>query len=267
MTIEYLLSQGQADVHRLGILNQVYGPPTEAILLELGLKPGLHVVEIGCGSGNMTCWLAQQVGPTGRVTGIDFSPDAIVQARQQATSRGLTNIDFATGDVNALTLPPHSFDIAYCRCVLMHQRQPELGLGQMARLVRPGGFVLCEELDLSRCFFDPPAPHMTRMMELQVAIGERHNASYRLGSRLNSLFQKTRLDDYQIKIHTPTILRGPTKALLSLSFRQFAANLVEAGLTQQAEFEQILAEATRTDADAKTMYAMPPMSQGWARIP
>ena len=267
MANDYLLSQGQADVYRLGILNQVYGPPTEAKLLELGLKPGLRVVEIGCGSGNMTCWCAQQVGPTGHVTGIDASADSLEQARQQAASRGLTNVAFETGDINALTLPARSFDIAFCRCVLMHQRQPELGLTQMARLVRPGGVVLCEELDLSRCFFDPPAPHMTRMMELNVAIGDWNEVPYRLGSTLNSLFQKAGLVDHGVALISPTILRGPTKELLTLSFRQYAPKLVETGLARLAEVDQIMASAARTDADTTTLYGMPPMGQGWARIP
>jgi SAM-dependent methyltransferase len=267
MANDYLLSQGQADVYRLGLINQLYGPPTEVILLELGLKPGLRVVEIGCGSGNMTCWLAQQVGPTGHVTGIDASPDSLDQARQQAASRGLTNVAFETGDINALALPPRSFDIAYCRCVLMHQRKPEVGLGQMARLVRPGGVVLCEELDLSRCFFDPPALHMTRMMELNVAIGDRHEVPYRLGSSINSLLQKAGLVDHEVRLISPTVLRGPIKDLLTLSFRQYAPKLLETGLSKRTEVDQILASAARTDADTTTLYGMPPMGQGWARIP
>jgi ubiquinone/menaquinone biosynthesis C-methylase UbiE len=267
MTTDYLLSQGQADVHRLGILNQVYGQPTEALLLRLGLRPGLRVVEIGCGSGNMTCWFSRQVGPAGQVVGVDSSPESLEQARRLADSRGLANIRLETGDVNALALPPASFDLAYCRCVLMHQRRPEIGLGQMARLVKPGGLVVCEELDLSRCFFDPPAPHMQRMMDLNVAIGDHHGAHYRLGTQLSSLFQKAGLGGFEIAMHVPTILRGPTKALLTLSFRQYAAKLVQTGLAGQAELDQILADATRTDADATTLYGMPPMGQGWAAIP
>ncbi|CAN5204260.1 class I SAM-dependent methyltransferase [soil metagenome] len=267
MTNDYLLSQGQADVHRLGLINQVYGPSTEAIFRKIELEPGLRVVEIGCGSGNMTCWLAEQVGPGGKVVGIDFNADSLEQARQQAAARKLTNIEFQTGDINALALPAGTFDIAYCRCVLMHQKNPEVGLGQMAKVVRSGGTVLCEELDLSRCIFDPPAPHMQRMMELNVAIGDHHGVPYRLGSTLNSLFQKAGFKEHKVAIFKPTILRGSTKQLLTLSFQQYAPKLLETGLARSAEVDKILTSARRTDADTTTLYGMPPMSQGWVRIP
>jgi ubiquinone/menaquinone biosynthesis C-methylase UbiE len=267
MSNDYLLSQGQADVHRLGLINQIYGPSTEAIFRKIGLEPGLRVVEIGCGSGNMTCWLAEQVGPDGKVVGIDFSADSLEQARRQATSRGLKNVEFQTGDINALAQPAQSFDIAYCRCVLMHQQRPEVGLAQMAKVVRPGGTVLCEELDLSRCLFDPPAPHMQRLMELSVALGDQQGVQYRLGSMLNSLFQKAGLENYEVTVITPTILHGPTKQLLTLSFQQYAPKALATGLASTTEVDQILADAKRTDADTTTLYGMPPMSQGWARIP
>jgi ubiquinone/menaquinone biosynthesis C-methylase UbiE len=54
MSEDYLLARGAADVDRLALLNQLYGPSSEALLLRAGLKPGMRVAEIGCGSGNMT---------------------------------------------------------------------------------------------------------------------------------------------------------------------------------------------------------------------
>jgi SAM-dependent methyltransferase len=267
MSSDYLLSQGAADVDRLALLNQLFGPSSETLLLRLGLKSGMRVAEIGCGSGNMTCWLAQQVGAGGRVTGVDSSPDSLEQARKLAATRGLSNIDFVQGDVNQLSLPTRSYDLAYCRCVLMHQRQPENGLRQMAALVRSGGYVVCEELDLLQCFFDPPAPHMVRMMELNVAIAEHRGVDYRLGSRLNTLCQKAGLAEYGIAFFTAALLRGPMKRLMTRSFRDFVGKLIENGLSTQEETDGIIRKAEQTDADATTLYGMPLMGQAWSRIP
>ncbi len=267
MSNDYLLAQGAADVDRLAILNHLYGPPSEALLTEAGLKPGMRVAEIGCGSGNMTCWMAQMVGPSGHVTGVDASEESLEQARKQAQARRLGNVDLVRGDVNQLSLPADSFDLVYCRFVLMHQRQPEKGLRQMRAAVRPGGKVVCEELDLSRCFFEPPCPLMQRLMELNVALGDRQGVHYRLGSRMNTLFQNAGLGQFELSFFTPAAMRGPAKRLLTLSFREIAAKIVGSGLATQAEVDEIVREAERTDSDNTTLYGMPLMGQGWAHVP
>lgn len=266
MSRDYMLAQGEADVDRLALLNQLYGPPSEALLLEAGLKPGMRAVEIGCGSGNMTCWLADRVGPVGRVTGVDASPESLEQAKKQVQARGLANVDFVCGDVNRLTLPRASFDLAYCRFVLMHQRQPEIGLRQMRDLLRPGGSVVCEELDLSRCFFEPPCPYVQRMMELNVILGDHRGVPYRLGSRMNTLFHQAGFNDFEVGFFTPGVLKGPAKQLLTRSFREMAGKVVEYGLATRAECDEIIREASRTDTDTTTLYGMPLMGQAWARV-
>lgn len=266
MSKDYMLAQGAADVDRLALLNQLYGPSSEALLLAAGLQPGMRVVEIGCGSGNMICWLAGRVGTTGRVIGVDTSAESLEQARSQVQERGIQNVDFLCGDVNQLSLPRASADLAYCRFVLMHQRQPEIGLQQMRNLLRPGGTVVCEELDLSRCFFDPPCPYVQRMMELQVALGDHRGVPYRLGSRMNMLFQEAGLTEFHIGFFTPAVMRGPAKQLLTRSFREMAGRVVEFGLATQEQVDEIIREASRTDADTTTLYAMPFMGQVWARV-
>ena len=266
MSNDYLLAQGAADVDRLALLNQVYGPSSEALLLRAGSRPGARVAEIGCGSGNMTCWLAKAVGPLGTVTGVDASTDALDQVRKLAQASHLDNVELVHGDVNGLSLPCQAFDLVYCRLVLMHQRQPEIGLGQMRALVRPGGALVCEEMDLSRCFFEPAAPLVQRMMELNVALGDRQGVHYRLGTRMNTLFQKIGCAQFEVSFFTPAAWRGPTKRLLSISFRSITDKVVAAGLATQAELDEILREAERTDADSTTLYGLPLMGQVWARI-
>jgi len=90
----YILATGGKDVKRLRLLHEVYGPGTEALFRRVGLRDGLRVAEIGCGSGNTACWVAQQVAPRGSVVAIDIASDQIEQARQQAQSRNVRNIEF-----------------------------------------------------------------------------------------------------------------------------------------------------------------------------
>ncbi len=59
----YVLAVGPAGVDRLALLNQIYGPFSEAFLSECGLRPGMTVMDVGCGTGTMTAWIALQVRP------------------------------------------------------------------------------------------------------------------------------------------------------------------------------------------------------------
>src|SRR5215472_11408075 len=101
----YILATGGKDVKRLRLLHEVYGPGTEALFRRVGLRDGLRVAEIGCGSGNTACWVAQQVAPSGSVVAIDVSPDQVEQARQQAQSLNLRNVEFQVADAYSPRLP------------------------------------------------------------------------------------------------------------------------------------------------------------------
>jgi hypothetical protein len=83
---------------------------------------------------------------------------------------------------------------------------------------------------------------------------------------MNTLFQKSGFDQFEVSFFTPAALRGPAKYLLSVSFRDLAARIVAAGLATREEVEEILREAVPTDADSTTLYGMPLMGQAWARV-
>src|SRR5262245_45788132 len=127
----YILATGAREVERLRLLQEAYGPQSQALFRRAGLREGMRVVEFGCGSGNTTCWLATQVGASGSVVGLDNSPAQIEQARLQADTRGLRNVQFIVAEAYTPGLPAASFDMAYCRLVLMHLARPAEGLRAM----------------------------------------------------------------------------------------------------------------------------------------
>src|SRR5262249_23934164 len=124
----YFLATGGKDVKRLRLLHEVYGPGTEALFHRVGLRDGLRVVALGCGRGNIACWVAQQVATRGSYMAIDISPDQIDQARQQAQRRNVRNIEFHVADAYSPRLPEGTFDLVYCRLVLSHLTRPAAAL-------------------------------------------------------------------------------------------------------------------------------------------
>ena len=85
----YILSVGEKFKERLLRLNAISNPYSFAFLLRHGLKRGDHVIDVGCGIGELTCWLAEQVGPKGKVVAIDISKEQLTLAKQRAKEQQL----------------------------------------------------------------------------------------------------------------------------------------------------------------------------------
>src|SRR5262245_26185132 len=161
---------------------------------------------------------------------IDISPDQIEQARLQAQRRNLRNIDFQVADAYSPRLPEGAFDLVYCRLVLMHLRRPAAALRAMRSLARPGGLVVCEEMDLGCWLCDPPAAAMTRFFALNAALGERRGENLCLGASLHRLFREVGFARPEVGANFALALRGEQKRLLGMTFAEFAPELVREGL-------------------------------------
>ncbi|MDP3706426.1 MAG: methyltransferase domain-containing protein [Legionellaceae bacterium] len=90
----YALSVGEKFEDRLMRLNVFSNPYSFTFLQRSGLKRGDHVIDVGCGIGELTCWLAEQVGREGKVVAIDISVEQLELARQRAAEKKLSNIEF-----------------------------------------------------------------------------------------------------------------------------------------------------------------------------
>src|SRR5215469_7143530 len=94
------------------------------------LRPGLSLLDVGCGPGTITVDLAQRVAP-GQVTAVEVTQDALALAQAYAAEQHQEGIDFVVGDVHALDLPDNSFDIVHGHQVLQHVADPGRALTEM----------------------------------------------------------------------------------------------------------------------------------------
>jgi len=104
-----------------------------------GLKPGEVVLDLGSGGG-IDCFLAaRQVGPQGRVIGLDMTPEMIKLARQNAKKIGASNVEFRYGEMEDMPLPDESVDVIISNCVI--NLSPDKGevFSEAYRVLRPGG--------------------------------------------------------------------------------------------------------------------------------
>jgi SAM-dependent methyltransferase len=92
--VPYILGHSDAELRRLMLQAAILKPITRRLLLEGGLQPGMRVLDIGCGSGDVSLLLAEMVGSTGSVVGIDRGPAAVALVRDRARAAGRPGITF-----------------------------------------------------------------------------------------------------------------------------------------------------------------------------
>lgn len=142
---DYLFGSSPEELERLAFQAKVLQPITERLLSEIGLTTGMHVLDIGCGAGDVAMLAGAIVGISGSVTGIDRSPQAIKLAAHRASIAGLQQIEFEACDVNDFS-SPRPFDCVIGRYIMVHQADPADFLRKSFRLVKPGGVLALHEI-------------------------------------------------------------------------------------------------------------------------
>lgn len=149
------------------------------------LQPYMKILDVGCGPGTMTTDLAALV-PQGHVTGIEYAPAVLSQARAHAATRGVTNIVFAQGDVNALAYPDATFDVVHAHQVLQHVGNPVQALREMRRVTKPGGIVAVRECDFSAMTWFPAVGGMTEWHQLYMRVARGNGGEPDAGRRVHA---------------------------------------------------------------------------------
>ena len=147
------------------------------------LRPGMRVLDLGCGPGTITAGIAARVAP-GRVLAVDRDAGVLERARAEAGAAGLANIDFATMDAYHLDIADDSFDLAHAHQVFQHLADPVGALRELARVVRPGGRVAVRDADYSAWTWYPASAGLDRWLELYQRVARSGGGEPDAGRRL-----------------------------------------------------------------------------------
>jgi SAM-dependent methyltransferase len=273
MTVEamvddrYILATGTAGAGRLALLDQVYGPDAERIMDAIGIPRGGRVADIGCGTGNATRWLANKVGLDGQITAVDVSADQLAVAQSMAELDGLGNIHFMRANAYDTGLPRDHFDVVHCRLLLCHLVRPLDALCEMAAIARPGGLVICFDLDITGSFSVPATECYARLRALAASDQQLRGIDDTLGLNLPRLFRQVGLIEPEMAFIHPVYLRGERKRLWEYSFFEASPHFIKSGLTDEAEVKRLAAELAAVAADETVSVAQGRMPVTWARKP
>jgi SAM-dependent methyltransferase len=259
----YPLATGEAADYRLRMLHRVYGPGTLRVLLDAGLRRGMRVADVGCGVGMVTALLGELVGAEGSVVGIDSSSAQLAQAREWLKASG-GHISFVEASASDTGLPSGSFDLVYCRFLLLHLPEPERALREMRALLKPDGILVCEDGDLTTSGSEPPSA-LGAFADLWSRLGPIKGVDYTLGRRLFQMVLAAGFPAPEITFNQPVVARGENKRLLELSVAEAGPAFVEAGLIGADQLDHTLAEMRALSEDETVLAVMPRMAQVWAR--
>ncbi|GAC1381517.1 MAG: methyltransferase domain-containing protein [Acidimicrobiales bacterium] len=139
------------------------------------LRPGQRLLDVGCGPGTITVDLARRVAP-GPTVGVDASAAVVAEARSAAPSAGAPTVTFRTGDVYALDFDDASFDVVHAHQVLQHLSDPVAALGEMRRVLAPGGILAVRDGDYGAFSWTPPDALLERWLDIYHQVTARNGA-------------------------------------------------------------------------------------------
>ena len=267
----YVMGRTDHETRRLQRQGQLYGPLTRRLLEAAGVGAGMRVLDVGSGAGDVALLLADLVGPTGAVVGIDTNAAVLTVARERVRALGWPNVTFVAGDVRTAA-PPGPFDAAVGRFVLVWVRDPVAVLRACARLVRPHGLVVFQEHDVLGGYRTyPPSPLLEQVLRWGAPLAAAQGLDLATAYRLYGSFEAAGLPRPQLREEAP-LGGGPEWVgyeTLADHLRSLEPFLLAAGAATQEELAvDTLTERLRADivAQGGVLRCVPAVGI-WAHVP
>ena len=266
---EYVLGHSDAELDRLIRQSALYGDLTRHTLDLAGLRPGMHVLDAGCGAGDVSFLAASMVGESGSVLGVDQNADAVAMAQARATAAGLANVAFEQADAVAL---PHQgrFDAVIGRLVLIYVADPVAAVRAFASYLKPGGLLYSQEFVQPGTWSNPDLPLFHEAVRVINGTFARANLDLYIGMRVPAIYRAAGLP-------MPTLLAmsrvegGPESAgygYMAQTVRSLLPMAEKLGVTTAAALDlETLADRLRAEALAVDgVFHLPELLAAWTRI-
>jgi SAM-dependent methyltransferase len=269
---DYVLGNAETEQKRLILQASILRGWTEKFFHAAGLQPGMRVLDIGCGMGDVAFLAADIVGQTGSVVAIDRDLTTIEKARARAPQfPSHTRVTFEHADVGEYS-SASKFDAVVGRYILLYQPDPVAALRRLAALVRSGGLMVFHEIDFGeppRAF--PEAPLWRKSWALMAEAFRRSGTPPDFGIRIARAFLDAGLTYPKFQAEVPMVA-GPDSYIygwVAETLRSLIPRIEQYGLSTAAELQiDTLASRLKAEAVALGSQLSGPVQVGaWVTLP
>ncbi|MDX2693926.1 class I SAM-dependent methyltransferase [Streptomyces ipomoeae] len=270
---DYVLGSSDLEHRRLMLRGRILRSSTDRFLRLGGLRPGMSVLDLGSGMGDVSMLAGEIVGPRGRVLGIDRDPAATDKARRRARNEGFdASLDFEVTELDDFDTTER-FDAVVGRYVLLYQKDPADLLRRFTRFLRPGGILVFHEVDFTvQNPSWPPSPLWDECYRLLSEVYRATGTPPDFGRRLNRTFLDAGLPAPEVECEAPVAAGGDSPIIpwLAYTLRSIAPALAKAGLSLPAG---LVADDTLPDQLEKALLEQGSQVLGalqygaWTRVP
>jgi ubiquinone/menaquinone biosynthesis C-methylase UbiE len=260
-----ILGTEEAGIKRLRVLREMCGASTAALLDRVGLRPGMRVADIGCGIGIATRQIAKKIGPRSLVTGIDANEKQVIVARREAANARIGNAEFATASAYNTKLKRATFDMVYCRFLLPDVQRPLDVLRHFAALLRPGGMLVCEDIEADTLTTVPQTAAYLNEREQILALSSKRGLDYNIGPKLPGYLRQIGCVDIDTSLAQWAYFRGERKRFWEYTLMEAAHAAIEDGLISKQQVEERVEAMRAVNEDEGVLLIMPRVWQVWGR--
>jgi ubiquinone/menaquinone biosynthesis C-methylase UbiE len=241
---------GQEDKRAHGVtpgLSRDYSRRTagaQAAFLLPHLRPGMKLLDVGCGPGTISVGLASTVSP-GQVIGIDHDGAHIEEAKALAGRQGTPNVFFRTGDALSLPFPDGVFEAAFENDLLTHiPEQAVRAAEEVWRVLKPGGLFAARDLETNAVLWGHPSEPIALLNKLMIAWQRSRGSDVTLGKRLPSILRKAGFTGTIKSVSAdtkgdPEAVRSHARASVYLLDGPFGRDILDKGWAEQPTIERL----------------------------
>lgn len=260
----YIMSneKDEVELNRLRLLEEIFDDTTNRHLEMIRVSEGWNCLEVGGGAGSVANWLSARVGPSGKVVATDIDTKFLRQLN-------VPNLEIRRHNIIKDDLETGYYDLVHCRSVLMHLPEPEKGLERMMNAIRPGGWLLIEELDygsvLSTDVTNPSAVLLTSTLRaLFDFLRKRGIVDPYFGRRVPGLLEQSDFIDVNHEGWSRVYRGGePMTRFSAMTVQAAAKPMIAAGLLTQEQHDSV----QRLYLDPAFYYPGATVFAAWGRRP
>lgn len=263
-----MLNRSSTETARLQVQAGVLAPHSAHLFRLAGITPGMRVLDLGSGAGDVSMLLADLVGPTGSVLGVDIDPSVVGVARERAAAAGLTNVSFLNTDVADLRLD-EPVDALAGRLILIHLDEPAAVVRTLSTLVRPGGVVTFQDANVTRARAVPSTPLMTKVMDWINDAARAAGRNPEIGDQVPLIMRDAGLTVQGVATAGPAGTADSVMPdLVAESVRSFLPLIEAHGLAtaSEADVDTLADRLAHEMTEAGSTYWCPELVGAWARV-